>query len=282
MSGDDWTDQENDLIVADYFGMLSEEIAGHRYNKTEHNRILQTKIPRRERGAIEFKHQNISAVMLGLGQPWINGYKPASQFQLSLVDAVVRRLDAGTGWLTSSSSKETHKAVERVVRDPAELWIGPAPTYLNEPPPIDPERMAAIAKRYNVAERDARNRRLGEAGEHYILEYERAALRRSGRDDLAENVVWTSKIVGDGAGYDIKSFENDGRDRLIEVKTTDGWERTPFHISRNEIAVADANRDEWCLMRVWNFARQPKAFQLRPPLNEHIRLTPTSFIASLN
>ncbi len=30
---------------------------------------------------------------------------------------------------------------------------------------------------------------------------------------------------------------------LIEVKTTNGWERTPFHISRNELAVADENRD---------------------------------------
>jgi hypothetical protein len=46
-----------------------------------------------------------------------------------------------------------------------------------------------------------------------------------------------SEEDGDGAGYDIASFAPDGRPRLIEVKTTNGWERTPFHISRNELAV---------------------------------------------
>src|SRR3546814_11221910 len=29
------------------------------------------------------------------------------------------------------------------------------------------------------------------------------------------------------------------------VKTTNGWERTPSHISRNELAVADTRREEW-------------------------------------
>ena len=34
-----------------------------------------------------------------------------------------------------------------------------------------------------------------------------------------------------------RSFEADGRERLIEVKTTNGWERTPFHITRSELEV---------------------------------------------
>ena len=48
------------------------------------------------------------------------------------------------------------------------------------------------------------------------------------RDDLARKVIWVSEEEGDGAGYDIESFEPDGRPRLIEVKTTNGWERTPL------------------------------------------------------
>ena len=58
---DAWTDTEIDLIVADYFAMLGAELAGRATNKAEHNRELQTLIAR-GRGAIEFKHQNISAV----------------------------------------------------------------------------------------------------------------------------------------------------------------------------------------------------------------------------
>ena len=282
MSGDDWTDAENDLIVADYFDMLVEDVLGNRYNKAEHNRQLQLKLPTRGRGSIEFKHQNISAVLLGLGQPWIAGYKPASQFQSSLVDAVIRHMNSIGDWSAKLSKSTKSPSQSGVVRDPAELWIGPAPTHSNEPPPVDTERMAIIAKKYDVAERDAKNRQLGESGEHFVLEYERARLEKVGREDLSQKVEWTSKVIGDGAGFDIRSFEDDGRDRLIEVKTTNGWDRTPFHVSRNEMSVADQNRDHWVLLRLWNFARTPKAFEIRPPIESHVSLTPTSFLASLN
>ena len=78
MANGDWTDKENDLIVADYFAMLADDIAGRPYNKAEHNRQLQRRIDR-SRTSIEFKHQNISAVLKELGQDWIPGYKPAVQ-----------------------------------------------------------------------------------------------------------------------------------------------------------------------------------------------------------
>lgn len=90
-----------------------------------------------------------------------------------------------------------------------------------------------------------------------------------------------SHVDGDGAGYDILSFDTDGRDRLIEVKTTNGWERTPFHITRSELAVAEERRRDWRLVRLWNFAREPKAFELRPPLEAHVSLVASSFQADL-
>ncbi len=77
--------------MADYFSMLSDELAGKPYNKAAHNRSLQELIGR-SKGSIEFKHQNISAVLKGLGETWVNGYKPAFNFQMSLVDAVARQL----------------------------------------------------------------------------------------------------------------------------------------------------------------------------------------------
>lgn len=109
---------------------------------------------------------------------------------------------------------------------------------------------------------------------------ERATLAAAGRADLAARVRWVADEDGDGAGYDVASFEPDGTERLIEVKTTNGWERTPFHLTSNEIAVAEARRDVWQLIRLWNFARQPRAFAIRPPLDAHVSLTPTSFLAA--
>ncbi|MCJ2183324.1 DUF3883 domain-containing protein [Novosphingobium sp. 1949] len=270
-----WSDSEIDLIVADYFAMLRMELAGEAVNKAARNRGLQQLVPR-SRGSIEFKHQNISAVMLGLGQPWIEGYKPAANFQNALVDGVLRWLDEHPDWLRPKADASSAR-----LRETAPLWMGPPPAQRNEPPLVDPEFMAAIGRKYDVAERDARNRALGKAGEELILAHERTTLRQLGRDDLAERVRWTSVQDGDGFGYDIASFEPDGRDRLLEVKTTNGWERTPFHITRNEMAVAERRREEWHLVRIWNFPRIPNAFVLRPPLSAHVELVPTSFLASL-
>jgi hypothetical protein len=64
------------------------------------------------------------------------------------------------------------------------------------------------------------------------------------------------------------------------VKTTNGWDRTPFHISRNELAVSEANRERWVLFRLYEFTREPKAFEIGPPLEAHVSLTATAFQAS--
>lgn len=81
MAGD-WSDEQNDAIVADYFAMLGDDIVRRPYSKTEHNRLLQAVIDR-SRGSIEYKHQNISAALKGLGEDWIPGYKPAFNFQVA-------------------------------------------------------------------------------------------------------------------------------------------------------------------------------------------------------
>lgn len=277
MSSGPWTDAENDLIVADYFAMLADDIAGRPYNKAEHNRDLQARIDR-NRSSIEFKHQNISAVLKGLGEDWILGYKPAFNFQMTLVDAVARWLARNPAWL----GRQVGLRPAGGLREAAQIWIGPPPTMSNHPPPQELEQMLHIAQKFDVAGRDERNRALGRAGEERVLAHERSILRAAGRDDLARQVRWVSEEDGDGAGYDIASFASDGLPRLIEVKTTNGWERTPFHITRNELAVAEERRSEWRLFRLWNFSREPKAFELHPPLGAHVSLTAMSFRASFH
>lgn len=70
--------------------------------------------------------------------------------------------------------------------------------------------------------------------------------------------------------------------RLIEVKTTNGWERTPFYISRNELEVANAQRHEWSLVRLFDFSRAVRAFELRPPLEAYVSLMATQYQAAFN
>ncbi len=273
-----WTDEENDLIVADYFAMLADDIAGRRYSKTKHRRMLLPLLNDRSEGSIEFKHQNISAVLKGLGEEWIPGYKPAFNFQMTLVDAVARWLAFHPAWLGRMLGTQPATDLQEAVQ----LRIGPPPTLSNQPPPQELEQMLHIAHKFDVAGRDERNRALGRAGEERVLAHERASLQAVGREDLSRKVRWVSEEDGDRAGYDIESFAPDGRSRLIEVKTTNGWERTPFLITRNELAVAEERRSEWRLLRLWNFSREPKAFELHPPLNAHLALAATTFQASFH
>ncbi|WP_439570118.1 DUF3883 domain-containing protein [Roseovarius mucosus] len=273
MNGGDWSDAENDAVVAAYFAMLSDELSGRSYNKAAQNRALQEQIGR-SRGSIEFKLSNVSAAFIGLGLPVIKGYRPRFNFQMSLAEAASRWLAQNPEWEIA-----LHNKPKRQFAEPAALFVGIAPTQRNTPPPEEVEQMHRVARRFDVAGRDERNRALGYAGEERVFHHERQILRQNGRDDLARRVRWVSKEDGDGLGYDIASFTTQGCERLIEVKTTNGWERTPFHISRNELEVATERRDDWYLFRLFEFAREPKAFELRPPLEAHVSLTATQFQA---
>lgn len=282
-TGGRWTDQENDLIVADYFSMLLAELTGQPANKTKHREALARSLTQRNTKSIEFKHMNVSAVMLGMGQPRVTGYAPAANFQLSLVDAVLRWLTKRPDWIPQTIYTDRRNAIGAAAfHEESALWFEPPPTLANVPPPVNPTLLAAVLTKVDVAAMDARNAALGQAGEERVLDHERAVLSAAGRRDLSDQIVWASKEEGDGLGFDIRSFELTGDPRLIEVKTTNGWNRTPFHISANELAVADANRETWCLVRLFDFAKEPRAFELRPPLQRHVELTPTSFLAKLN
>ncbi len=70
--------------------MLANDVAGRPHNKAAHRRQLLPLLNNRSEGSVEFKNQNISAVLKGLGEVWITGYKPAFNFQSSLIDAVAR------------------------------------------------------------------------------------------------------------------------------------------------------------------------------------------------
>lgn len=279
MALEPWTDEENDAIVADYFSMLSGDLSGHRVNKTEHRNALM-QIIHRSKASVEFKHRNISAVMDGFGQPWLSGYRPADNYQGALEDAVARWFHENPLWNPFAFRQHVQSASSFLAESPI-LFIGPPPSARNISAAKGDLQKMATARKFKVAERDEHNRALGRAGEERVLVHEKASLVQAGRADLADEVRWVSDVDGDGAGYDIASFDRDGRDRLIEVKTTNGWERTPFYISQNECEVAVACRESWRLVRLYNFIREPRAFEIRPPLEDHVALTPTSFRADL-
>lgn len=225
----DWTDDELRAIVSDYFSMLADEVAGRPYSKTAHRNNLMNSV-NRSAGSIERKHQNISAVLRELGRQWIAGYKPLPNFQNALLPAVKAQLDREI-----EAAEDGVLENEEEPADPSAVFVPPPPPT---PEKADSSKITRVLAKYDRAVRDAANRKLGEAGEDFVFGMETKRLKMAGRQDLADKVEWTSKQFGDGAGYDIASFADDGTAIFIEVKTTKGPITTPFYISNNELRVA--------------------------------------------
>jgi len=220
MAGDDWSREEVEATVGDYFAMLHDELAGLPINKAGHNERLRRLLRNRSKGSVEFKHANISAVLTLHGYPYIDGYKPRFNFQALLEQAVLEYLDvhrdffepliAGPVLNPTGSPRAEALEVNRVVETPPEAMRIPQTVW----------SPSARISRFDFVTRDAANRELGRRGEEFVLEFERKRLHDGGRRDLAQRIEWTAHARGDGAGYDVQSFDADGRTRLIEVKTT--------------------------------------------------------------
>lgn len=267
-----WTDEELNLIISDYFLMLNDEAGGIPFNKAEHSRLLRRKIDRTE-GSIEFKHQNISAVLQRLGLPRIRGYLPATNYQKAIIAAIDRYLTQNPVAL------HPERTVGGFTERPG-LFVETPPALL----PATPQRedIERLVRKFNPVERDFRNRKLGRDGEELVFQFERDKLRSLDRSDLAKKIRWISEEDGDGAGYDILSFDERGKERFLEVKTTVGSDVTPFYITRNELSLSSERPEAFRLCRVFDFSMRPRMFELAPPLENFVHLSPLSYEASFS
>ncbi len=284
MTRRNWSDGEIHAIVDDYFDMLRHELAGEYFSKTEHRRTLMKTVDRSE-GSIERKHMNISAVMASLGLPYINGYKPHKHYQKALFEAVEARFAQDRQlytFLAGEDVDQKHHSEESLSE--SGLVFDDAPPLREESEHNFSEDIYRIVNRFeSPAERDARNRALGKAGEEYAFESEKRRLYNLGRKDLSDSVSWIARDKGDGYGYDILSFDGTGKlaeqERWLEIKTTTGPKTTPFFITRNELSISEKRPDIFRLIRLYDFRRQKRAYCLKPPLENHVQLSPTIYSA---
>lgn len=277
----DWSPLEVEAATGDYFDMLAKEIRGETYSKTAHRRALGPLLNNRSDGSIERKHQNISAVLITLGYPYISGYKPLGNCQRLLAEVVTARVVSDHGLAATVSQAVAQSASVPSVSDIlAMVEDPPEPGAFVYPPTGERSRTARLPRApINYLEREANNSSLGRAGEELILSFERARLTRLGLENLAERVEHVSVSKGDGTGYDIRSFEAHGLDRFIEVKTTAYGKQTPFFVSRNEVAVSQDHGSMFHLYRLFEFRNDPKLYMLNGSLDQVCRLEPIQFAA---
>ena len=276
----DWSREEVEGIVADYLQMLTMELAGQNYNKTEHRRRLQTKLNNRSDGSIEFKHCNISAAMIALGFPYIRGYQPRSNYQALLGIVVEEQIRGETTLDQAALSAVQQPAVAPIQTDFSRVKSD-APTKQHRAAESVVSPLFRAVKR-DYLEREAQNRSLGLAGEEFIVQFEHWRLIELGQPRLADKVEHVSKSKGDGLGYDILSFESDGKERFVEVKTTTFGRDTPFFVSRGELALSHGAKDQFHLYRLFEFRKAPRLFDLPGSLDQHCLLDPVTYRASFN
>lgn len=279
--GSDWSRVEVEACVADYLRMLTLELNGQRYSKTEHANALLRKLDGRNRRSVEFKHCNISAVMLALGYPYINGYKPRGNYQAVLMDVVEAQLEHSPELQEAAQAAVFRPATEPTVQKDLSLAWVPAPVTTRVAEPRAPYEPRFSASRRDYLAQEARNRSLGRAGELFVAELEVQRLFVAGKKRLADRVEHVAATRGDGLGYDVHSFEADGRDRLIEVKTTSFGNLTPFFVSRNELARSEQDEPVFRLYRVFDFRKEPRLFELPGAITKHCVLEASTYLARL-
>ncbi|MFN8713899.1 MAG: DUF3883 domain-containing protein [Bacteroidota bacterium] len=117
---------------------------------------------------------------------------------------------------------------------------------------------------------------LGDAGEELVMQYEISYLKQNGLNEESKKV----RIVLDGEGYDVYSFDTNGNEKFIEVKTTTGDELTPFYMSENEVAFMQTHLNEYYIYRVYNYDEGNNSgefFEIKNNVESQLLMKPTQF-----
>lgn len=272
-SGTDWTGEENAVLVRAYLDMLELELSGQRFSKAEFSRRVGAQI-QRTRGSIEYKLQNVSQALLEINHPWIEGYKPARNLQDSLRAEVIEQLESRPALASLAFT-----ALSRDVDEPRVdfVWsVGSAPRV-----EWNPKASSSFSpRRVDFVRIDAENHRLGRAGELAVLRRERQHLAESGRPDLAERVEHVSETQGDGTGFDILSFNIEGVEKFIEVKTTRRGKFWPMLISRREVGFSQSENERFALYRVHDYGEGGAGlYVLKGDVAQSCHLSPVTYQA---
>lgn len=277
MKGEDWSPEEVRRTVKDYFAMLRAELRHEPYLKTDHNAALREHLSGRTKTAVERKHQNISAVLAEMGLPYVAGYVPLRNVQAALRPVVVAAVGAQAELFDTAFHELAQFEPSPQTPLPAADFAVPPKAIARYAPSIGDWRATKGVHR-DYVQQEAAARALGEAGEAFVVAFEQRRLRQARRVDLARKVEQVSCTRGDGLGFDVFSFDEEGRDRLIEVKTTRRDRAFPFLVTQREVLRSEHDRERFELYRVFAFGSEAQGvFRLSGVLRESVRLEPAVY-----
>ena len=141
---------------------------------------------------------------------------------------------------------------------------------------VSKQQLSSLSKSSSYRKISA-DKDLGVEGEKFVINFEKKRLNNSGFSHLANEVLDVSQ---ENCGYDILSFDDDSKERLIEVKTTKNNLDFPFFLTRNEVNTSKLNLTTYWLYRVYGFSNGHGNIQcLKGDMELLTDLTPRSFSA---
>lgn len=145
---------------------------------------------------------------------------------------------------------------------------------------------AKKAKITDFEKENKNNKLLGNRGEEIVFDLEKNWLIRIKQKELSEKVEWVSR-KDDSLGYDIKSFEENGQEKFIEVKSTNQSpdSNANFLISSNQYSQAKKIRNYYFYIVFNAKSKKPKIWKIQNPLqyeNSGLTLTPISYRVMIN
>lgn len=160
------------------------------------------------------------------------------------------------------------------------LTIEDAPTKIRSRAEKTIKKTVFTGKKVDWVKKQESSIKLGNKGEQLVILSEQERLRQLKKPDLADQV----KKVLDGEGYDILSFEENGDERYIEVKTTVNSKEEPFQITLNEYVFSRLNREQYFIYRLFEFkvvAGAARCFVLGGEELDNVHFEPIAFEVSL-
>jgi Domain of unknown function (DUF3883) len=284
---ENWTYSETELICEFYITELKSYIV------FQNNKVLgeATKILKIELGkptkSIKLKLQHISSILVNSDLPYLEDYKPIPRAEIDITDwtetynlkkILLERFNRTdlTKLLLDLSTKDTFN-----LKLPITLELDEIPDEnIYDEIGVSEQKSFKIRPKINYVEREIKNSKLGEAGEEWVLNFEKQRLSSIGLERLIEKISWVSKEIGDGLGYDIISYNSNSEQIYIEVKTTCLGKSSAFYLTQREIEVANCTINYY-IYRVFDFDRGAKIYILENNLAEHLDLVPINYRATV-
>lgn len=133
----------------------------------------------------------------------------------------------------------------------------------------------------NWDEINKKRKETGDKGEEIAIAIERDFLESVNRKDLADKIKHVSLETGDGLGYDILSFWENGKEKYIEVKSTTVNINSPFNISRNELNFLKEHKENAFIYRILITEKEPEFVAIPSYIVLEGEITATSFLVKV-